>query len=154
MRKPLYVLVVGLLLAGIVAGCSPATPEPTAASPEPTTAAEPTAEAPQPPQAQEWKIVNPEGVVAVDPIEIAPRLASLEDKTVLLRWNGKPNGDVVLNRIAELLASEVPSAKVIKLYEEDPLSGDYSKTQAAAAAEMKAVVEKYKPDLVIASQAD
>ena len=44
-------------------------------------------------EVREWKLVNPEGVVVVEPVEISPRITSLEGKTVLLRWNGKHNGD-------------------------------------------------------------
>jgi hypothetical protein len=68
---------------------------------------------------QEWEIINPAGTIDIQPIKPAPRLASLEGKTIVLRWNSKHNGDNFLNRIAELLAEKVPSAKVIKLYEVD-----------------------------------
>jgi len=36
-----------------------------------------------------------------------------------LRWNEKHNGDNFLNRIAELFKKNVPTAKVIKLYDID-----------------------------------
>jgi len=104
---------------------------------------------------QQWELINPEGMVAaVKPVEIAPRLPSLEGKTVLLRWNGKPGGNVFLNRVAELLNKAVPTAKVIKLYEVDPSMGRYNTTVGEAAADMSKAVKTYKPDIVIASQAD
>jgi len=98
---------------------------------------------------QKWKLVNPEGVAVVKPAEIAPRLATLEGKTVLLRWNGKHNGNNFLNRIAELLAKEVPTAKIIKMWEAIPGSNHYPMTDAEFQAALK-----LKPDIQIASQAD
>jgi hypothetical protein len=98
---------------------------------------------------QKWKLVNPEGVVVVKPQEIAPRLTTLEGKTILLRWNGKHNGDNFLNRIAELLAKQVPTAKIIKMWEAIPGSNHYPMTEAELEAALK-----LKPDIQIASQAD
>src|SRR5208337_845494 len=55
---------------------------------------------------QEWEIVNPAGTIEIKYAKPAPRLTTLEGKTVVLRWNGKHNGDNVLNRVAELLAKQ------------------------------------------------
>lgn len=41
----------------------------------------------------------------------APRLATLEGKTIGLLWNGKPMGDVALRRAAELIQERVPDVK-------------------------------------------
>src|SRR5512137_690464 len=68
---------------------------------------------------QEWELVNPEGVIKVEPMKVNPHPSTLEGQTVVLRWNGKHNGNNFLNRIAELLTQKVPAAKVIKLYEID-----------------------------------
>ena len=54
--------------------------------------------------AQEWELLNPEGVIQVKPMKVNPHPATLEGKTVVLRWNGKHNGNNFLNRVAELLA--------------------------------------------------
>jgi hypothetical protein len=43
------------------------------------------------------------------PVKTAPRLDSLEGKTVGLLWNGKALGDVALRRTAELIAEQVPN---------------------------------------------
>jgi len=85
--------------------------------------------------------------------------SSLEGKTVVLRWNGKPNGDILLNYLGELLVQE-GVANVIKLWEVDPdsamISGkenvidlgmEGSERFAEEAADLGA-------DLGIASQAD
>jgi hypothetical protein len=97
---------------------------------------------------QEWELVNPAGAFKIVPLELAPRLASLEGKTVVLRWNAKPGGDFYLDRIAELLIKQVPSVKIIKAYEVDP------STRTANGAELAKKVAAFKPHLVISSQAD
>ena len=102
---------------------------------------------------QEWTLVNPAGVIRTEAIKPAPRLSFLEGKTIVLHWNSKPNGDVILNRIAEHLARRVPSARVIKAYEKFPEIVRISATQEKS----KIAAEKLlslKPDLVIGSTAD
>lgn len=102
---------------------------------------------------QEWELVNPSGVIQVAQVEPAKRITTLDGKTIALRWNSKHNGDVVLNRIAELLAKNYPNTKVIKTYELDPslngITGANSESERVAKA-----VAAVKPDLVIASQGD
>ena len=66
---------------------------------------------------EEWVLVNPEGQVKVEAAEPAPRTGTLENKTIVMRWNGKANGDHYLNRVGELLAEKVPGVKVIRLWE-------------------------------------
>ena len=98
-------------------------------------------------------MINPEGVYNVEPVEIAPRLTTLDGKTIALRWNGKPRGDDFLDGIAERLAGEVPTARIVKLYDVDPLTATYGSSLAEAAKAAKSIAT-YHPDIVIASQAD
>jgi hypothetical protein len=65
---------------------------------------------------QEWELINPTGAVETSSIDPAPRLTTLEGKTVVLRWNGKNNGNVLLGRLAELLAKRFPD-QVVKSFE-------------------------------------
>lgn len=65
-------------------------------------------------QPQEWELINPTGEIRSP--EPAKRITALEGKTIALRWNGKNNGDLVLDRLAELLAKKYPTAKVVKTY--------------------------------------
>ncbi len=100
----------------------------------------------------EWELVNPAGAIKVAQIEPAARISSLEGKTVALRWNGKNNGDVVLDHLAELLVKKYPSVKIVKTYEDlslNTISGTANNSMRIAKA-----VAAVKPDLVIASQAD
>ncbi len=102
---------------------------------------------------QQWEIINPESIVKVEPLKLNSHPTTLEGKTVALYWNGKLNGDNLLNRVAELLKEKVKDIKIIKVYEEKPatvgLRGPDDKSKAVAAT-----IAAYKPDLVIASQAD
>ena len=102
---------------------------------------------------QEWELVNPSGVIKLAQVEPAKRITSLDGKTVALRWNGKHNGNVVLDRIAELMAQKYPNTKVIKTYETDPSLNAISGTPANSERITRAVTAM-KPDLVIASQGD
>jgi len=103
--------------------------------------------------AQQWEVINPAGVVEMKFLKAAPRLTSLDGKTVVLRWNEKHNGNNFLNRIAELLKENVPSAKVIKLYEIDKstikISGSIQESVRIAG-----VIKGLKADIVIAAQTD
>ncbi len=103
---------------------------------------------------QRWEILNPEGVIRIEPMEINPHPSTLQGKTVLLRWNGKHNGDKFLDRLAELLAQNVKDIKIIKSWKVapetvDPISGSQERSM-----ELMKRFAAFKPDLVIGSQAD
>ena len=102
---------------------------------------------------QEWELVNPSGVIEVKYFKPAPRLTSLDGKTIVLRWNEKHNGDSFLNRVAELLKEKAPTAKVIKLYDIDKSTVKISGS-AAESVRIAKVIKELKADIVIASQAD
>lgn len=103
---------------------------------------------------QKWEFLNPEGVIKIEPMKINPHPTTLEGKTIMLRWNGKHNGDKFLERIAELLVDTVKNVKVIKSWEVapetvDPIAGSQERSQEFARA-----IAKFKPDLVIGAQSD
>lgn len=108
-------------------------------------------------QVTDWELLVPEGAAIKAPLKLAPRISTLAGKTVALRWNGKPNGEIMLNKLAELLKEKIPTVKIVKLYE---LERSTIHTEAPGStaqsvdAEAKLIKEKYKPDLVIGSQAD
>lgn len=89
----------------------------------------------------------------VGPVKMNSRPASLEGKTVLLRWNGKYNGDKFLSRVGELIPQQVKSVKIIKMWEMDKATATISKS-AEVSKQVAANITKLKPDLVIAAQAD
>ncbi|MCL2669466.1 MAG: hypothetical protein FWE89_02160 [Syntrophaceae bacterium] len=102
---------------------------------------------------QEWELVIPTGVIERIVLDPAPRLTSLEGKTIVLRWNGKHNGNVFLDRLAVLLGQKYPTAKIVKSYETDAslnvITGSDDRSNQIAG-----LLKNMKPDLVIASQAD
>ncbi len=108
--------------------------------------------------APELKLINPKGIEFVEPIKMIPHAASLEGKTVVLRWNGKHNGDNFLTRIAELLTEKVKGVKIVKVWENDPDTSLEARAREpivkGGAKEIAKRIASYKPDMVIASQAD
>jgi len=102
---------------------------------------------------QEWELIKPEGVVEVKYFDLAPRLTTLEGKTIVLRWNDKHNGNNFLDRIAELFKEKVPLAKVIKLYEVDKTTVKISGSNQEA-ARIARIIKDLKADIVIAAQTD
>jgi hypothetical protein len=87
------------------------------------------------------------------PVKLNAHPTSLEGKTVLLRWNGKYNGDKFLIRVGELLTQQVKNVKVIKMWEKDPSTAVISKSEEVS-EQITAKIEKLKPDIVITAQAD
>lgn len=102
---------------------------------------------------QQWELVNPAGVIKVTPIKMAPRIDSLEGKTIALKWNSKPNGNIFQDRVAELLKEKYPTAKVVKIYELEPSTVPQSNNQEDSDRKAK-LIAKYKPDIVIGAQCD
>ena len=94
-----------------------------------------------------------EGQVKVGPVKLNSHPTNLEGKRVVLRWNGKPNGDKFLNRVAELLSAQVKEVKTIKMWEVEKstavISGSLKKAEAFADE-----IVKLNPDIVISAQAD
>jgi ABC-type Fe3+-hydroxamate transport system substrate-binding protein len=87
------------------------------------------------------------------PVKLNPHPSSLEGKTVLLRWNGKYNGDRYLSRVGELITQQVKNVKVIKMWEIDKSTAIISKNMEVS-EQVTESIAKLKPDLVIGAQAD
>ena len=102
---------------------------------------------------QDWEIINPEGVIKLEPMEINPHPASLEGKTILLRSNGKHNADNFLTRVAELLQKEVKGVKIIKSWEVAPETNTISQNPDKS-KQFAQTFKALKPDIVIGSQCD
>jgi hypothetical protein len=93
------------------------------------------------------------GQVMVGQVKMNPHPASLEGKTVVLRWNSKLNGDKLLDRVGELLTQKVPGVKIVKMYLVDPSTAVVSEKMEDSLQIADKIVNQ-KPALVIASQAD
>ncbi len=92
-------------------------------------------------------------IPTVGAVKLNPHPSTLEGKTVVLRWNGKFNGDNFLNRVADFLAERVKGVKVIKMWEIDRNTAVISDSLEKS-EKIVAEIAKQKPDIVIASQAD
>lgn len=102
---------------------------------------------------QQWDLVNPEGTIKVEPMQVNAHPTTLEGKTVLLRSNGKHNADNYLTRVAELLLKEVKDVKIIKSWEVAPETNTISQNPDKS-REFAKKFASFKPDLVIGSQCD
>ena len=89
----------------------------------------------------------------VGPVRLNAHPAGLERKTVVLRWNGKYNGDKFLLRVEELLTQRVKGVRVLRMWEMDKETAAISKS-GAKSEDVADKIAKLKADLVIAAQAD
>ncbi|MFB3887445.1 MAG: hypothetical protein ACE144_19680 [Thermodesulfobacteriota bacterium] len=102
---------------------------------------------------QQWELINPEGVIKIEPMKVHPHPSTLEGKTVVLRANGKHNADNFLARVAELLEKEVKDVKIVKAWEVAPDTNTISQNPDVS-KQFAEKVASFKPDLVIGSQCD
>jgi hypothetical protein len=100
-----------------------------------------------------WRLINPEGVTGLQKNTVNRHPRSLSHKTVVLYWNGKPNGDVFLNRIGEILLERITDINVIKAWEVDP-STRQTDSNPSASQEVAARLAELKPDIVIGAPGD
>ena len=57
-------------------------------------------------------VMDPTGIASEKQMNYAPRLPTLEEKTVGLVWNTKPNGDLLLDEVGVLLRKRYPSVRL------------------------------------------
>jgi hypothetical protein len=100
-----------------------------------------------------WKLVSPEPSVLVEASPVNPHPKDLSGKTVVLYWNGKPNGDLFLNRIGELLIEKVDDVRVIKAWEVRPSTKRTDPTAEASKATAEEIAG-LNPDLIIGAPGD
>jgi hypothetical protein len=100
-----------------------------------------------------WKLVNPEPLVEVEATPVNPHPKDLSGKTVVLYWNGKQNGDLFLNHIAELLIERVDNVKVVKAWETRPSTKRTDPTAEASRTTAEEIAG-LNPDLVIGAPGD
>jgi hypothetical protein len=104
--------------------------------------------------AYHWELINPEGIVTVKAMSLNRHPRQLEGKKILLRWNGKHNGDLFLNRIAELMVGHIKGADIVKAWEISPdtavaISGSQERSTSLARS-----CASFKPDIVIGAYGD
>ena len=97
----------------------------------------------------EWEVLNPkaENGVGVKRAAPAQRVADLNNKRIGLYWNTKPNGDLLLTRLGEILEERFENLKLIKWFPGKMMSGAGATPEA-----IRKIAEGC--DLVIASTGD
>ena len=109
------------------------------------------------PAVQQWELVRPDGIVITDPIKINPHPSTLDGKNVVLRWSGKPNGDIMMKYVGDLIKRDFPKANVIVSWEGQPkeslLAAGWSASRDKSAKMASAILD-LKPDLIVGGQGD
>lgn len=100
-----------------------------------------------------WELVNPEALVQIRAKEVNRHPQDLTGKTIVLYWNGKPNGDIFLNRVYDLLIQKDTTVRVIKAWEDIPLSKHTDPTPEASRAVANDIAG-LNPDIVIGAPGD
>lgn len=100
-----------------------------------------------------WRLVSPEAVVSTEAKLVNEHPKDLSGKTVVLYWNGKPNGDVFLNRVGELITERIPGARIVKAWEVSPRTRQTDPT-ADASRETAREIGGLAPDIVLGAAGD
>jgi hypothetical protein len=66
------------------------------------------------------KVLNPVASQDTREFPLAARASSLDGVTLGLAWNGKPGGEIALERIAQKIQERHSDVKVLKLYDDIP----------------------------------
>lgn len=69
---------------------------------------------------QVWTLQSPIADVEIEQFEVADRIPDLNGKTIGLFWNGKPNGEILLNEIARELAARFSALRIVRMWEVKP----------------------------------
>jgi hypothetical protein len=96
-----------------------------------------------------WTLMNPVADVGKVELKLAPRVTDLKGKTIGLLWNGKPNGDIFLNEVGDLLRGRIDGLKIVRLWEVRP---DTKTVYGSSEDVMRSAAEK--ADLIICGSAD
>jgi hypothetical protein len=97
-----------------------------------------------------YRVVSPLGDSAVKMITMAPRLDTLEGKTVCMVWNHAFKADITLPAIAESLKSKYPDIKIVPYTEIDAaIRAAGHEDTSTDAATLRAVLKEQDCDAVI-----
>ena len=93
------------------------------------------------------EVMNPVAEQKPEQVMPAERLENLNDKKIVLWWNGKPKGDIALRAVGDVIEHRFPGSKCLFF------SCIYQGRGSAVPEEYEALL-KAKPDAVIASTGD
>jgi hypothetical protein len=94
-----------------------------------------------------------EPIPRIGPLKLNLHPSDLTGKKVLLRWNGKMNGDRYLESLGNLLSYKYKAIKIIKVWKILPETAVISK-KTEISEQIASKIAAMKPDVVIAAQAD
>lgn len=60
-----------------------------------------------------WEVLNPEAAYEIPVQNTASRLSDFHRKKIGLFWNGKPNGDVLLNAVGKMLKQRFKTIEIV-----------------------------------------
>lgn len=92
------------------------------------------------------EMLNPLAMLEIKRTAPAPRVTDLNNKRVLLYWNGKLNSDVAVQRVRELFEKRF-TGQEFKVFKGIA-------TFVALPKEMVNEIVNWKPDIIVASTAD
>ena len=78
---------------------------------------------------EEFAVVSPQGLPAIDSEAAAPRLPDLNDRTIGEIWNGVFKGDITFPAIRKVLQARYPRLKTIAFTEFPHAHGSDNATQ-------------------------
>ncbi len=100
-----------------------------------------------------WELISPEAATQAAQAKANAHPRDLSGRTVVLYWNGKPNGDLFLSRLSELLLSRWADVKIVKAWESRPLTRE-SDPAAEASRTTARELAGLGPDVVIGAAGD
>ena len=100
-----------------------------------------------------WKLVSPEATVCATSDRVNAHPDGLSGKRVVLYWNGKPNGDVFLDRLAELLPEKFEDVRIVKAWESSSATSEGDPTAEGSRA-TAGELARLSPDIVIGAAGD
>jgi len=95
------------------------------------------------------EVLNPVADKPKRKFDLAPRLSSLSGKTIGLYWNGKPGGNVIRERTAQLLSQE---SEGIRLKEYRPAALSMTGDVGISTEVLEAIVKEC--DAIVGTTAD
>jgi hypothetical protein len=97
-----------------------------------------------------YRVVWPRGPVTVQAADVAPRLSTLEGKTIAQLWDDLFRGDEIFPMLEEELARRYPGVRFIRY---DVFGSTHGRHEQQVLAELPAKLESLKVDAVISGMA-
>ena len=97
-----------------------------------------------------YGVVWPRGARTVQATDVAPRLATLEGKTIGQLWDDLFRGDEIFPILEQALASRFPGVRFVRY---DTFGSTHGRHEQRVLAELPEMLRRYKVDAVISGMA-